>query len=199
MSIQKPFSQACENNKAPILNVLRQVFAEPVDILEIGSGTGQHAVYLGAHLPHLNWQPSDRKQYLGGCNLWIKEAGLANVREPVELDVLHTPWPVSICGGAFAANTAHIMHWPAVEAMFTGISKMLARNGRFCLYGPFKYGGQHTSESNACFDEDLRCRDAGMGIRDLDDLCRLAKDNQLELEADHPMPANNRTLAWRRI
>lgn len=198
MSVQKPFSQACENNKTPILNVLRQVLTESADVLEIGSGTGQHAVYFGAQLPHLNWQPSDQDQYLDGCRQWVREAGLANVHEPVELDVLHTPWPVSHCEAAFAANTAHIMHWPAVEAMFAGVSNILARDGRFCLYGPFKYGGQHTSESNARFDRDLQQRDAAMGIRDRDDLCRLAQENQLELEADHPMPANNRTLVWRR-
>ena len=157
MPAQKPFSQACENNKAPILNVLRQVFARPAGLLEIGSGTGQHAVYFGEHLPHLTWQPSDQKQYLAGCRLWVKEAGLANVRDPLELDVLAEPWPVSQCDGVFSANTAHIMHWPAVRAMFTGVAEILARDGHFCLYGPFKYGGRHTSESNSCRGRYHRC------------------------------------------
>lgn len=199
MTRQKPFSQACENNKGPILVVLRQVFDRPGDILEIGSGTGQHAVYFAEQLPHLHWQPSDQKPYLPGCRRWIEEAGLANVGEPLELDVLSTPWPVSQCTGVFSANTAHIMHWPAVQAMFAGVATRLPRHGYFCLYGPFCYGGQHTSASNARFDEDLRIRDPGMGIRDVDDLRHLAEKHGLVLDADHAMPANNRTLVWRRL
>lgn len=199
MPAQKPFSQACENNKTAILQVLQEVFTGPAEILEIGSGTGQHAVYFGEYMPHVNWQPSDQKQYLAGCRLWVNEAGLANVRQPLELDVRTSPWPVSQCEGVFSANTAHIMHWPVVEAMFMGIAKILVCNGRFCLYGPFKYRGRHTSGSNARFDEDLKQRDAGMGIRDLDALHQLALECNLILEADHPMPANNRTLVWRRL
>ena len=125
MPSQKPFSQACENNKAPILSVLQQVFTTPAVVLEIGSGTGQHAVYFAEHMPHLYWQPSDQKQYLDGCRLRVNEAGLDNLRQPLELDVRNTPWPVSHCDGVFAANTAHIMHWPAVESMFIGVSGIL--------------------------------------------------------------------------
>lgn len=198
MSVRKPFSQACENNKQPILAVLRQVFLEPGVILEIGTGTGQHVVYFAAQLPHLTWQPSDQAEYLPGCSLWIDEAGLDNVHAPLELDVREEPWPLDHADGVFSANTAHIMHWPAVEAMFAGVSRLLAANGYFCLYGPFRYDGRHTSDSNAAFDRQLRAADAGMGIRDLVDLEQLAATHQLELAADHAMPANNRTLIWRR-
>lgn len=195
----KPFSQACENNKQPILNVLREVFTRPGLVLEIGSGTGQHAVHFAAALPHLDWQPSDQAAYLPGCRLWIEESGLANLRDPLELDVLQRPWPLAHAGGGFSANTAHIMHWPAVAAMFAGIAGILGSESCFCLYGPFRYNGRHTSDSNARFDMDLQAKDPGMGIRDLADLDALAGQNRMELIADHAMPANNRTLVWRRL
>ncbi len=194
-----PFSQACENNKAPILAVLRQVFTAPGLILEIGAGTGQHAVHFAASLPHLTWQPSDHPD---NCNLSqarINAAALDNLRPPLALDVTHQPWPLTRAEGIFSANTAHIMHWPEVEAMFRGAATLLSPGGHFCLYGPFNYGGQYTSESNARFDRDyLKARDPGMGIRDLDDLKALAEPLGLRLQADHAMPANNRTLVWRR-
>jgi hypothetical protein len=199
MSMRKPFSQACENNKEPILAVLREVFSQPGQILEIGSGTGQHAVYFAANLPHLAWQPSDRSACLPGARLWIDEANLENISAPIELDVLKTPWPSSRADGVFSANTAHIMHWPAVEAMFAGVSGLLKTNRCFCLYGPFKYDGRHTSDSNERFNQHLRSQDSNMGVRDMEDLKRLAADCKLELETDYAMPANNRILVWRRL
>jgi len=193
----KPYSQACENNKQPILEVLRPVLPETT-VLEIGSGTGQHAVHFGTHLPHLEWQPTDRADYLPGIRAWLAEADLPNVREPLELDVTQERWPVDAAGAVFSANSAHIMGWPEVERMFEGVAERLPGGGPFCLYGPFAYGGEHTSASNARFDAQLRQRDARMGIRDREALERLGAAVGLALEADHAMPANNRTLVWRR-
>ncbi|MFE8071058.1 DUF938 domain-containing protein [Marinobacteraceae bacterium S3BR75-40.1] len=196
--MQKPFSQACENNKDPILAVLREVFDAPGTILEVGCGTGQHAVHFASGLPHLTWQPSDRAENLPGARLWIDEAGLDNLRSPLELDVHDDPWPVDQCDGVFSANTAHIMDWSAVEALFQGVGQLLASGSAFCLYGPFSYGGRHTSESNQRFHQFLKAQDPVMGIRDLADLRALGARHGLTLEADHLMPANNRTLVWRK-
>lgn len=195
---EKPYSQSCEQNKDAILAILRQVFVHPGRVLEIGTGTGQHVVHFAASLSHLDWQPSDRAVHLPGCRLWVEEAALDNIRAPVELDVLDVPWPIRHADCVYSANTAHIMHWPAVVAMFAGVSRLLASGGCFCLYGPFKYDGCHTSDSNARFDSYLQSQDPGMGVRDVRDLEELATDHELELESDHAMPANNRTLVWRR-
>lgn len=192
----KPYSEACEQNKAPILTVLREVFREPGLILEIGSGTGQHAVHFARELPHLDWQPTDQADYLPGIRLWIAEAGLSNLRQPLELDTRREPWPVTQAAGVFSANTTHIMHWPAVEGLFRGIGRVLQPGGAFCLYGPFNYGGRYTSASNTEFDAFLKRRDPASGIRDFDDLDQLARSNGLRLLRDYPMPVNNRTLVW---
>ena len=192
----KPYSEACEQNKAPILTVLREVFREPGLILEIGSGTGQHAVHFARELPHLDWQPTDQADYLPGIRLWIAEADLSNLRQPLELDTRREPWPVTQAAGVFSANTTHIMHWPAVEGLFRGIGRVLQPGGAFCLYGPFNYGGRYTSASNTEFDAFLKRRDPASGIRDFDDLDQLARSNGLRLLRDYPMPVNNRTLVW---
>ena len=197
-SPEKPFSQACENNKDPILAVLRQVFVGPGLVVEIGSGTGQHALHFAAHLPHLAWQPTDVADNLPGMRMWLAEADLPNLREPLVLDVAQGDWPVTAADYVFSANTAHIMGWPQVVRLFHGVAGLLAPGGAFCLYGPFAYEGEHTSANNARFDASLRQQDPRMGIRDLRELAPLADTAGLTLEADHPMPANNRTLVWRR-
>ena len=194
----KPFSQACENNKDPILGVIRGVFADTERVVEIGSGTGQHAVHFARHLPHLVWQPTDVGDNLPGIRAWLADADLANVNVPVLLDVAQGNWPELGVDGAFSANTAHIMGWPEVERMFEGVAALLPPKGCFCLYGPFAYGGEQTSASNARFDASLRQQDERMGIRNRDDLERLGASVGLALEADHDLPANNRLLVWRR-
>lgn len=194
----KPHSEACEQNKEPILAVLREVFTHAGLILEIGSGTGQHAVHFARHLPHLIWQPTDLAENLPGIRLWRAEAKLPNLRPPLELEVCRQPWPVAQAVGVFSANTAHIMAWPAVECLFRGIGQTLESGGAFCLYGPFNYGGRYTSASNAEFDLWLRSWSPDSGIRNFDDLDRLAADNGLRLLHDYPMPVNNRTLIWGR-
>ncbi|WP_166257231.1 DUF938 domain-containing protein [Marinobacter salicampi] len=194
-----PFSQACENNKEPILQVLREWLDSPGLVLELGTGTGQHAVHFAAGLPHLEWQPSDRPEVIDNCRARIDNSGLGNLRPPVSLDVRQSPWPLKAADAVFSANTAHIMAWPEVESMFTGVSGLLSPGGLFCLYGPFHYHGEATSPSNAEFDAHLKAQGSGMGIRDMDELEPLARSNRLELAADIAMPANNRLLIWRRL
>jgi len=197
LAMHKPFSQACENNKQPILAVLRRHFGGVHEVLEIGSGTGQHAAFFAEHLPHLVWQTSDLIENHSGINAWIDEAAANNLRRPLALDVTSRPWPHGATDAVFSANTAHIMAWPAVEAMIAGVGTVLAPGGVFCLYGPFNYDGEYTSESNAFFDHSLRQRDPASGIRDFEKVDALARDAGLELIEDQAMPANNRTLVWR--
>ena len=195
----KPFAPACERNKGPILEVLRHVFADAADVLEIGSGTGQHAVWFAAGLPHLVWRTSELSYCHAGINAWIDDAGLDNVERPLDLDVAARPWPLSSAGGVFSANTAHYMHWPEVEAMFGGVADLLSPGGRFALYGPFARDGRHTSASNASFDRLLRAHDPGYGVRDVRDLKRIAAGGAMVLEEDVAMPSNNRILVWRKV
>jgi SAM-dependent methyltransferase len=194
----KPYSEACERNRAPLLGVLREVFAPARDVLEIGSGTGQHAVYFAQHLPHLTWHASDRPEHHAGINAWIADASLANVRSPVKLDVRDKQWPVTAVDAIFSANTLHIMNWESVQAMFRGIARVLNPAGVLAIYGPFNYAGQFTSESNAHFDASLRSRGVGSGLRDFEAVNALALGIGMELVRDVAMPANNRTLVWRR-
>lgn len=197
--MQKPFSQACENNKQPILAILQQAFGKAQEVLEIGSGTGQHAAFFAGAMPWLSWQPSDRAENLPGIRAWCTDAQLGNLRDPVELDVVVPAWPALRADAVFSANTVHIMGWPAVERLFAGVGALLPSTGTFCLYGPFNYGGRFTSPSNERFDGWLRERDPQSGVRDFEALERLAHAAGLTLEADHAMPANNRMLVWRKV
>lgn len=183
----RPYSEACERNREPILTVLTRVLAGSRTVLEIGSGTGQHAAYFSAALPHLRWQASDVAEHLAGIRMW----GM----EPIELDV-DRPWPPVDADAVFSANTAHIMSWPQVERMFAGGAAMPSCE-LLCLYGPFSYGGQHTSESNARFDAMLRARDPQSGLRDFEAICALAERCGLRFDEDNAMPANNRLLVFR--
>lgn len=192
----KPYSEACEQNKQPILAVLQEVFSQPGLIVEIGAGSGQHAVHFAHALPHLRWQPTDLAENLPGIELWLAEANLPNLNPPLELEVCRQPWPLTQAAGVFSANTTHIMAWSAVECLFTGVGQVLEPGGAFCLYGPFNYGGAYTSASNAEFDQWLRSWNPDGGLRDFEALDRLAAGNGLRLQHDYPMPANNRTLVW---
>ncbi|MBM68488.1 MAG: methylase [Haliea sp.] len=193
-----PFSQACENNKEPILARLQQLFVDAGTVLEVGSGTGQHAVHFAAALPHLRWQPTDHPDSVDNCRERVRAAALPNIAEPLALDVAELRWPVIHADMAYSANTAHIMCWTEVECMFRGLARVLPAQGAFCLYGPFRYAGRYSSASNAAFDASLRARAAHSGLRDLDDLLVLARDTGFELESDTAMPANNQLLVWRR-
>jgi SAM-dependent methyltransferase len=192
------FSEACERNKQPILGVLIDELAGSSRVLEIGSGTGQHAVHFARHMRHLEWQPTDRADFLPDLAARIAEEGTSNLLAPIELDVLHERWPPLTADAVFSANTLHIMSWPEVEAFFSGVGKVLAAGGVLVVYGPFRYAGRFTSDSNAAFDRSLRERDPASGIRDIEALIRMAEAQTLALTADHAMPANNQLLAWRR-
>jgi len=194
-----PLSEACERNKDPILGILRGAFASSRRVLEIGSGTGQHAVYFARHLPKLRWQPSDTGDSIGALRARIEQEGTANIAPPVLLDVRSHPWPVTDIDSIFSANTLHIMSWEAVREFFRGVGALLATGGVLCVYGPFRYAGRYTSESNAAFDRYLQERDKASGIRDFEAVNELAQQESLELVGDHDMPAHNRTLVWRGI
>jgi SAM-dependent methyltransferase len=191
-------SEAAERNKAPILQVIAAEFAQTRRVLEIGSGTGQHALHFAAHLSHLTWQPSDTGDYLPALRERLLQEGGANLRPVVELDVRHQPWPVDIVDGIFSANTLHIMSWSSVQDFFRGVGRVLGQPGVLCVYGPFRYGDRYTSDSNAQFDGFLRKRDPDSGIRDAHELDGLARQQGLELVADHSMPANNQLRVWKR-
>ena len=185
----KPFSEASERNRAPILAILKRVFKDRKHVLEIGSGTGQHAAYFARELPHLVWQASDVAENLPGIREWV------TTPLPIELDV-DQPWPELKVDAVFSANTCHILSWPQVERMFHSIGSIRTLK-TLCLYGPFSYGSKHTSESNARFDAILRARDPLSGLRDFDDIARLAERAGLILLEDNAMPANNRLLVWK--
>jgi len=195
--INLPFSDACERNKGPILEVLRSSFAERRRVVEVGSGTGQHAVHFARLMPHLEWQPTDRAEHLPGLAARIAAEGPPNLAPPVELDVLAEPWPAVRGDAVFSANTLHIMSWAAVEALFAGMPRLLERGGVLAIYGPFRYGGRCTTDSNAAFDAMLRDRDPLSGLRDFEAVNALAEAAGLAFAADHAMPANNQLLVWR--
>ncbi len=194
--MNKPFSQACENNKDPILAVLKRVFSQPCEVLEIGSGTGQHAVYFAQHLPHISWQPSDQAMHLAGINTWISEANLDNIKTPLALDVCQTPWPFAELEAVFTANTLHIMSWEHVQVLIQTLGKVMRSGAKMCCYGPFNMGGTYTSDSNARFDIWLKQQDPDSAIRDLEAITELANAVNITLLENIAMPANNRLLVW---
>ena len=194
---EKPFAPAAERNREPILELLRRHFADCHRVLEIGSGTGQHAVHVAAAMPQLVWQCADRAPYLPGIRLWLDEAALPNTPPPVMLDVRDT-WPTARFDAVFSANTLHIMSAAEVETLFARLPGVLEAHAVLAIYGPFRYGGAHTSASNAAFDASLRARDPASGIRDFETIDALAAGIGLRLIEDRAMPANNRGLVWRR-
>ncbi|HEY0333776.1 MAG TPA: DUF938 domain-containing protein [Stenotrophomonas sp.] len=203
----KPHSPACERNRDPILAVIRQYFGDRRQVLEIGSGTGQHAVHFAAALPWLRWQASDHPDQLPGIRQWLDDAALPNTPAPIALQAELAPRPGLAplpplpAGGfdaVFSANTLHIMGWPQVQALFAGLPALMAENALLLVYGPFNYDGGYSSESNRLFDAWLKERDAVSGIRDAADVDALALQAGLRLVADIAMPANNRCRLWRR-
>lgn len=195
---QLPFSEACERNKAPILEVLLAELPTRGRLLEIGSGTGQHLVHFAPHFPGLEWQPSDRPEYLEGLAARIGLEAPPNVRPAIELDVLRH-WRLGTFDAVFSSNTAHIMSWAAVCAMFDGTGAHLRGRGKFCLYGPFCEDGSFNTPSNAEFDRQLRGRDPEMGLRDIEALDMLAEKHNLILQSRYDMPANNQLLVFLKI
>lgn len=190
----KPFSQACENNKQPILAELTQAFASSKTVLEIGSGTGQHAVHFARHLPHLNWHTSDLAHNHEGINAWLTEARLDNLFPPVELMIGQHAFPDIPFDAFYSANTAHIMFADEVALMMKSIGERLPEQGVFCQYGPFTRNGEFSSQSNLQFHHNLLSRGLG-GYKDISEL-QTWSEGLLTLQRVIPMPANNLLLIW---
>ena len=195
--MNKPYAPACDRNREPILAVLRDLFADRRRVLEIGSGTGQHAVHFAAAMPHLMWQASDRAVNLAGLRMWLDGANLPNTPPPLELDV-DGPWPDARYDAVFTANTLHIMGWDDVVRLFEALPEVTTGNAVIAIYGPFNYDGRFTSESNAGFDARLRSEDPRQGLRDKEAVDGLARAAGFTLVDDHAMPANNRLLVFAR-
>jgi hypothetical protein len=194
-----PFSEACERNKEPILKVLRVAFAKAEQLLEIGSGTGQHAVFFSTALPHLIWHPTEQLAFLPDLAARVKVEGPRNLRPPTVLNVSQSLWPVRTIDAVFTANTLHIMSWAEVTQMYKGVEAVLSPGGVMCVYGPFRYDGRYTSDSNRNFDIMLKERDPSSGIRDIREVSLLAEQHGLSLRSDHDLPANNRLLEFLKI
>lgn len=195
---EKPFAPASERNREPILGVLRAHFADRTRVLEIGSGTGQHAVHFAAAMPQLLWQTSERAENLDGLRLWLDDARLPNTPSPIELDVAASAWPETPFDAIFSANTMHIMAWPEVMRFFAALPSVATDDAKLAIYGPFNDAGAFTSESNAAFDASLKQRGAHMGLRDVQAVDALARAAGFALIDDIAMPANNRMLLWQR-
>jgi len=198
MTVDKPFAPACDRNREPILAVLRALLADRRMVLEVGSGTGQHAVHFAATLQHLRWQTSDVRANLPGICLWLADAALPNTPAPIALDVAGA-WPTTQYDAVYTANTLHIMGWPEVQTFFERVGSVLNPGGLVIVYGPFKYLGLDTSASNAAFDASLRASDPQRGVREFELVDALARAAGLELVEDRAMPANNRCVTWRNI
>jgi SAM-dependent methyltransferase len=194
----KQFSPSCERNKEPILAVLRGIFTAPGLVLEIGSGSGQHAVHFAHGLPHLTWQPTDIAESLPSIAAWRAEAGLPNLREPQALDLFADDWPVKQVQAVVCINTIHIVSWQGVENIFAGAGRVLVPGGIVYVYGPYRYADRPLEPSNEDFDRWLKARDPASGIRLFEDVNRLAGQNGLTLAGDRAMPANNRSIWWQK-
>ncbi len=192
----KPYSESCAQNQQHILKVLLPLLTDRKHVLEIGSGTGQHAVYFAQHMPDLIWQTTDQAEYLDGIKLWLAEAGLNNTPPPIPLNVSTNQWPSIELDAIFSANAVHIMSWQNVVDYFKNAARFLKPEGLFILYGPFNYHGEYTSQSNARFDQWLRQSDSRSGVRDFEALNELAIESDMTLAGDVEMPANNRILYW---
>lgn len=196
--MDKPFSPACERNRDPILALLRERYADRARVLEIGSGTGQHAVHFAAALPHLQWQTTDVAEYLPGLRLWLDEAALPNTPEPLTLDV-DAPWPaLSGFDAVYSANTLHIMGWHSVQRLFAGLPGVMAPHALLTVYGPFKDAGRFSGPGDAGFDATLREADPRRGLRDIQEVDALARAAGLSLLEHRALPAHNRCVTWRR-
>jgi SAM-dependent methyltransferase len=196
--MNKPFSQACENNKQPILDIISQYFRPGDKVLEIGSGTGQHMLYFCKKLPWLYWIPSEIPENLSTIKMGLEGQASPNLGVIKSIDVRDDPWPVSQLNGVFSANCLHIMMADFVPDFFRGAGAVIRPGGCICVYGPFRYQGEFTSDSNKSFDQWLKERDPVFGIRDFEWVDELARKQGFSLLADHTMPANNQLLVWKR-
>jgi SAM-dependent methyltransferase len=194
----KQHAPATSRNREPILGLLKRWLPATGLVLEIASGSGEHAAFFAGQFPELQWQPSDAsRQALASIAAWRAEAGLANLREPLRLDV-REPWPLDRADALFSANMIHIAPWECALALMAGAGRVLRPGGVLILYGPFKVAGRHTASSNQAFDADLRARDPAWGVRDLEAVGAAAQTAGLDHLDTIPMPANNLSVVWRR-
>lgn len=198
----KPYSESCAQNQEPIFDVIRDLFADRKHVLEIGSGTGQHAVYFAKKMPHLTWQTSDQLEYHDGINQWLSDSKLENTPPPLKLNVSTDAWPVFNSNNQpdaiFSANAVHIMSWDNVVDFIQHAGELLPVGGLLVLYGPFNYNNAYTSESNARFDIWLKQQNPQSAIRHFEEIDKLANETGLTLQNDFEMPANNRILYWKK-
>ncbi len=194
-----PTWPAAERNKQPIAEVLTQLLPTAGLVLEIASATGQHAEHFAREFPHLRWQPTDYDpEHVTTLQQRVQRAALDNLLQPLPLDVTHDDWPVQRADAIYNANMIHISPWEVSVGLFVGAAKLLAAGAPLITYGPYAFDGEHTSESNARFDESLKQRDPRWGVRDVTELQRVAEEQGFELEQQFAMPANNFTLLWRK-
>ena len=199
MAMAKSFAPAAERNRQPLLDVLRRVLPPAGLVLEVASGSGQHAIFFTEHLPALRWLPSDASsEALESIGAWVDEANRENLLAPIELDVCWPEWPLMEADALVCINMIHVSPWETTEALFRGAGKLLAGGSSLITYGPYRLHGQHTATSNVAFDESLRSRDARWGVRDIDQLSELGRKTGFALEERVDMPANNMTLMWTR-
>ncbi|MBJ20496.1 MAG: DUF938 domain-containing protein [bacterium] len=200
--MSKRDAPATHRNRGPILEVLRRWLVDPARVLEVASGTGQHAVFFAAQMPHLEWLPTDRDPSgLDSVASWVAESGLLNIAGPVALDACLRDWPVDAAGvdAVFNANMIHISPWSVGLGLFRGTAQVLRKDGLFFLYGPFKVAGEHISPSNAAFDLSLARRDPAWGVRDLEAVIETAGRHGLTHVETNDLPANNKLLVFRRL
>ena len=194
----KPYAESCEQNRRVILDVIQPLLVNSKSLLEIGSGTGQHAVYFSEKLPHIIWNSSDRTENIEAIKLWLSDTDSEKLPTPIELDVTQNIWPDITVDTVFTANTCHIMSQQSVETMIERVGQLLPAEGQLIIYGPFNYNQQYTSPSNERFDQWLKQRDSQSAIRNFEDINNLARKAGLNLVNDYEMPANNRILHWRK-
>ena len=196
--MNKPYSESCDQNRDSILAVIEPILRNCSSLLEIGSGTGQHAVYFSQHLPQIIWQTSDRISFHEVINAWINDSVAENVSPPLKLDVSSSDWPKQQYDAVFTANTLHIMSETDVENFFTGVGDLLTTGSHLLIYGPFNYGGAYTSTSNESFDQWLKTQNASSGIKDFENVCTQAAGSDMNLVHDYTMPVNNRILHFKK-
>jgi SAM-dependent methyltransferase len=190
---------AAQRNRGPILDVLQRILPASGLVLEIASGTGEHAVHFAAALPELEWQPSDAApQARASVAAWRIQAALPNLRAPLDLDVSRTPWPIAAADAVVCINMLHIAPWAAAQALMAGAARILGAGGVLYLYGPYRRNGAHTAESNEVFDRQLKSSNAQWGVRDLEAVADFAAQEALSIDEVVVMPANNFSVVFRK-
>lgn len=195
---KRNFSPSFERNCEPICGVLVSILTGSGEVLEIGSGTGQHVAQFGQVFPSYHWQATDLQPNLESIDAWILAANLDNLRPAIELDLVSQTWPVNRVDAIVCINTIHIVAWPLVENLFAGVGRHLKPGGVLYIYGPFEYSDRPLEPSNADFNAWLKNRDPESGIRKFSEVNQLAVEAGLVLEGDVAMPANNRSIWWRK-